>query len=231
MKASDVMTWNVVTAEPKTRVHDIADLMQKHRISAVPIIDANKQIVGIVSEGDLIRRVGDRDQDAQPRSWWLSLFTSDRLESKDYIKLHGQFAEEVMTHNVIAVEETTGLSEIAAILERHHVKRVPVTRDGRLVGIVSRANLLRGLAGQETLAPVSHDDRQIREAIENELVRIAGLDKFLINVIVKDGVAQLWGLVDSTAQKQAAQVAAENAPGVKSVENNLGSIPRRMWAE
>lgn len=231
MQAFDVMTRNVVTAEPKTKVRDIVDLMQKHRISAVPIIDANDQVVGIVSEGDLMRRIGEQDQNAEPRSWWLSLFTSGRLESKDYIKVHGQFAEEIMTHAVIAVEETTGLSEIAGILERHHVKRVPVTRDGRLVGIVSRANLLRGLAGQDTLAPVSNDDHQIREAIEQELGQIAGLDKFLINVIVKDGVAQLWGLVDSAAQKQAAQVAAENAPGVRSVENNLGSIPPWMWAE
>ena len=231
MQASDVMTRNVITAERKTKVHDIVDLMQKHRISAVPIVDANKKVIGIVSEGDLMRRVGDRDQDAQPRSWWLSLLTSQRLESKDYIKLHGQFAEEVMTHNVIAVEDTTGLSDIASILERHHVKRVPVTRDGRLVGIVSRANLLRGFAGQGASATVSQDDRQIREVIEKELGQITNLNPFLVNVIVKDGVVQLWGLVDSAAQKQAAQVAAENAPGVRSVENNLGGIPRHMWAE
>ena len=231
MQASDVMTRNVVTAEPKTKVRDIAALMDKHRISAVPIIDADKRVVGIVSEGDLMRRVSEQDQDAQPRSWWLSLFKSDRLDSSDYVKVHGQFADEIMTRSVIDVEETTGLSEIAAILERHRIKRVPVTRDGRLVGIVSRANLLRGLAGHNAMAPVSQDDRQIREAIEKELGQVAGLDKFLINVIVKDGVAQLWGVVDSAAQKQAAQVAAENTAGVRSVENNLGSIPQWMWAE
>lgn len=231
MQVSDVMTRKVVTAAPKTKVRDIANLMQQHRISAVPITDADKQVVGIVSEGDLMRRVGSGDTDAQPRSWWLSLFTSDKLASTDYIKLHGQYAEEIMSRDVITVEETAGLSEVATILERNRIKRVPVTREGRLVGIVSRANLLQGLARQDTLAPVSKDDRQIQEAIEKELGQIAGLDKFLINVIVKNGVAQLWGLVDSAAQKQAAQVAAENVPGVRSVENNLGSIPPWMWGE
>lgn len=231
MQVSDVMTRKVVTAAPKAKVRDIANLMQQHRISAVPITDANKQVVGIVSEGDLMRRVGSGDTDAQPRSWWLSLFTSDQLASTDYVKVHGQYAEEIMSRDVITVEETAGLSEVATILERNRIKRVPVTRDGRLVGIVSRANLLQGLARQDTLAPVSKDDRQIQEAIEKELGQIADLDRFLINVIVKNGVAQLWGLVDSAAQKQAAQVAAENVPGVRSVENNLGSIPPWMWGE
>jgi CBS domain-containing protein len=220
-----------VTAEPKTKVRDIAALMDKHRISAVPIIDADKRVVGIVSEGDLMRRVSEQDQDVQPRSWWLSLFTSDRLDPKDYIKVHGQFAQGVMTADVIAVEETTGVSEIAAIHERHRNKRVPVTRDERLVGIVSRANLLRGLAGQSAPAPVSPNDRQIREAIEMELGKIVGLNQYFVNVIVTDGVARIWGLVDSAAQMQAVQVAAESTSGVRSVENNLGNIPRWMWAE
>ena len=226
MQASDVMTTNVVSVGPKTGVRDIAQLMLKHQVSGVPVVDDEQRVIGIVSEGDLIRRV--EAPDASTRSWWLSLFSSPNRSAQDYVKVRGHYADEIMTHNVIEIGEEMALSEIAGVLERHKIKRVPVTRDGKLIGIVSRANLLHGLASQTTLETTSLDDREIRRQVKKELSEGAGLNIALVNVIVKNGVVQLWGIVNSPEEQQAAQVAAENAPGVQSVENNLGHISKWM---
>ena len=136
-------------------------------------------------------------------------------------------AGDLMTRDVVGVTEDTPLREIAGLLEKHHIKRVPVTRDEQLVGIVSRANLLHGLAakGAESTGPSSSDDQTIREKLLHALSMEAGLDTALINVIVSDGVVQFWGLVGSGTEKKAAQIAAENTPGVKAVENHLGQVP------
>ncbi len=225
MQAKDVMTANVVTVQPGTGVPEIARLLLKHRISAVPVVDADQRILGIVSEGDLMRRT---ETDTERRhSWWLEAMLSTEDRAREYIKVHGRKAGDVMTRDLISVTEETPLYEIAGLLEKHHVKRVPVTRDGRLIGIVSRANLLHGFAAKEarTTGPGSSDDQTIRENLLHTLAKEAGLDMALINVIVNDGVVQLWGLVGSGTEKKAAQVSAESTPGVKRVENNLGQAP------
>ncbi|MCA8929350.1 MAG: CBS domain-containing protein [Alphaproteobacteria bacterium] len=229
MQASDVMTSDVASVTPKTTVREIAAVMLKRQISGVPVVDGNRHVVGIVSEGDLMRRIEDRD--ASSRSWWLSLFSTQDRSAQDYVKRHGRYADEIMTRNVIAIEEGTALSEIATVLERHRIKRVPVTRDGKLVGIVSRSNLLRGLASQTDMEAASPGDRGIREQVEAELSKGVKLDMAFVSVVVKDGAVKLWGLVDTPAERQAAQVAAENTPGVRSVENNLGQVPEWIWAE
>ncbi len=225
MQAKDVMTANVVTVQPGTGVPEIARLLLKHRISAVPVVDADQRILGIVSEGDLMRRT---ETDTERRhSWWLEAMLSTEDRAREYIKVHGRKAGDVMTRDLISVTEETPLYEIAGLLEKHHVKRVPVTRDGRLIGIVSRANLLHGFAAKEarTTGPGSSDDQTIRENLLHTLAKEAGLDMALINVIVNDGVVQLWGLVGSGTEKKAAQVSAENTAGVKRVENHLGQAP------
>ncbi len=225
MQAKDVMTANVVTVQPGTGVPEIARLLLKHRISAVPVVDADQRILGIVSEGDLMRRT---ETDTERRhSWWLEAMLSTEDRAREYIKVHGRKAGDVMTRDLISVTEETPLYEIAGLLEKHHVKRVPVTRDGRLIGIVSRANLLHGFAAKEarTTGPGSSDDQTIRENLLHTLAKEAGLDMALINVIVNDGVVQLWGLVGSGIEKKAAQVSAESTPGVKRVENHLGQAP------
>jgi osmotically-inducible protein OsmY len=134
-----------------------------------------------------------------------------------------------MSRNVVSVEEETQLHEIARLLEMHHIKRVPVTRDGLLTGLVSRANLLHGLTakGAKVGAPGSVDDRTIRNDLLHELSDKAGLNTGRLNVIVNNGVVQLWGVTDSDKEKRAAQIAAENTPGVKAVENNLARVP--LW--
>jgi CBS domain-containing protein len=219
------MTTNVVTVQPDTGVPEIARLLLKHRISAVPVVDADRRVLGIVSEGDLMRRA---ETDTESRhSWWLEAIFTTQDRAEEYIKTHGRKAGDLMTRDVVGVTEDTPLYEIAGLLEKHHIKRVPVTRDGRLIGIVSRANLLHGLAakGAESTGPSSSDDQTIREKLLHALSKEVGLDMALINVVVNGGVVQLWGLVGSGTEKKAAQVSAENTPGVKAVENHLGQVP------
>ena len=225
MRAVDVMTPNVITVTLDTEVREIAGLLLEHNISALPVIDANGSVLGIVSEGDLMRRVENGTE--QRKSWWLRSIFSGANDASEYVKRHARKAREIMTPNPVTITEDEPLHRVARLLEKQHIKRVPVVRDGKLVGIVSRANLLQGLAARtavesETVA----DDRAIRDAIIKEIRNNTGVWVERINVIVSQGVVQLWGLVDSQEQKTAAQVAAENTPGVKSVENNLGMMPR-----
>jgi CBS-domain-containing membrane protein len=199
--------------------------MAEHRISGVPVVDADQQVLGIVSEGDLIRQV-ESDASRQ-RGWWLRAIIADSNNAVEYIKSRGHKARQVMTANPITIGENEPLHKIAALLEKHHIKRVPVVRDGRLVGIVSRANLLQGFSATapDTETMTSADDREIRDAILREINQHVGLPVGRINVIVTDGVVQLWGLVDTQEEKQAIQLAAENTPGTKRIENNLGQFP------
>lgn len=224
MQAIDIMTPKVVSVGPDAEVREIAQLLLNHRISAVPVVDEAHQVIGIVSEGDLMRRV--KDESGHRDSWWLSLFSGGK-DAGDYVKSHGRKAHEVMTPNPMTVEENTPLHTIARILEKHHIKRVPVLRDGKLVGIVSRANLLQGIANA-AVAPTQSptDDRQIREAILKEVENNTGVQVEGISVIVDGGAVEVWGLVESLEQKQAVTVAAENVPGVTQVENHLGMMPR-----
>ena len=200
----------------------------KHRISAVPVVDASQRVVGIVSEGDLMRRAENHTDERH--AWWLESIFSMKDKAGDYIKTHGRKAADVMSQNVVTITEDTPLHEIAWLLEKHHIKRVPVTRDAQLVGIVSRANLLQGLAakGASGISPSSSDDQTIREQLLHALSKEAGLDTTLINVIVHDGAVQLWGIVNSDTEIEAVHVAIENTPGIKSVENHLSRVP--AWA-
>lgn len=228
MQAVDVMTPNVITVTPDTEVREIARLLLEHRISAVPVVDADHKVLGIVSEGDLMRRVENETDKRQ--SWWLRSIFAGESRASNYVKTHGRKAHEIMTTELVVVGEDEPLYKIATLLEKHHIKRVPVVRDGRLVGIVSRANLLRGFVATtpDAGAQMTVDDREIRDAILKEINDNTGLTFDRVNVIVQDGVVQLWGLVESQDEKSAAEVAAENTPGVKRVENNLGFLPLGM---
>lgn len=231
MRAADLMTPNVVTVNAKTPVHEIATLLLTRRISAVPVVDQDGKLIGIVSEGDLMRRP---ENDTERRhSWWLAAIASRQQKAGDYIKAHGRTAGEVMTSKVVTVTADTPAHEIATLLETRHIKRVPVVADGRVIGIVSRANLLHGLAatkgGQPSGDPV--EDRTIRETLNKRLLSEIGMDMALVNVVVDDGVVQLWGLVKSDIEKKAAEVAAENVAGVKKVQNYLGQVPEWIMGE
>lgn len=232
MQAHDVMTTNVITVQPDTTVQAIAKRMIENRISAVPVLERDGRLVGIVSEGDLMRR-SESGTESHP-SWWLLLLESPEEMIHKYVKAHGKYAADVMTRRVVTVSGNTPVEEIAETLEKHHIKRVPVMNGDKLVGIVSRANLLRGLASLQTKSTPVTDDRKIKASIEAAFLE-AGLRSSFLNVVVSGGVANLWGLAESDEEKNAARVAAETAPGVKDVHNNIGVIPSTvgaaMWSE
>jgi CBS domain-containing protein len=229
MQARDVMTTQVVTVGPETSVEQIAALLLDRRISGVPVVDAGGRLLGIVTEGDLMRRpeIGTERQ----RGWWLRLFGDERARTVEYARAHGSRAEQVMTRNVVTVSEDTSLADIARLLEEHHIKRVPVVRDGRVVGIVSRANLLQGLATHHDVAPAARpmDDRSLRDSVLQALERDDLTGHGRLNVIVRHGEVELWGLVDSEEGRRAIRIAVENVPGVTGVRDNLGSIRPWLW--
>src|SRR5580692_8794309 len=146
MRAMDVMTTDAITVDPETTVQSLATLLAERGISGAPVVDASGRLVGIVSEGDLLHRaeIGTaRRHRVRRRSWWLDHFAGD--QARDYIKSHGRTVKDVMTRDVVAVTEDTDLGDVAALLEAKRVKRVPVMRDGKIVGIISRANIVRAV--------------------------------------------------------------------------------------
>jgi len=234
MRAMDVMTTNVITVSPDTSVQALATLLSERGISGVPVVDAANRLIGIVSEGDLLHRV-ETGTDRRPerrtgrrRSWWLDTIASDHDLARDYVKSHGRTVGDIMTRDVISVAETTDLADIAALLETNRIKRVPVVSDGKLVGIVSRANLVRALAtakGQPA-AEVEPDDRTIRDKLLGELRGQEWVKIWASDILVKEGVVHVWFSDDqSEAEWQALRVAAENIPGVRRVEEHIVPAP------
>jgi CBS domain-containing protein len=225
MRARDVMTAEVITVGPETQVGEIARL---HRISAVPVTDAAGGLLGIVSEGDLMRR--PESGTLPRRAWWLELLEDGAVEARDFVKTHGRRAADVMTSPVVTVGDDAPLGEIAGLLERRGIKRVPVVRDGRVIGIVSRADLIRGLATRPTEpdGATATDDRAIRESLLAVLRAQPWWSGRYRAVVVTDGVVHLWGLVRSQAERDAMRVAAENVPGVRGVEDH--QMDWRAWS-
>jgi CBS domain-containing protein len=217
MNAADLMTPDVICATPETSLFSLVRLMLDNRISAMPIV-ADGRIVGIVSEGDLMRRV-ETGTEPRPSRWLEMVASTDRLAAL-YTRTHGRRADELMTREVVTVRDTTPIAEIAQLLETSRIKRVPVTRDGKLVGIVSRRDLLQALASKLPISPLTVDDQTIRAALYAELRSQAWVDNpASINAVVSDGVVQLWGIAPDDAQRQALVVVAENIPGVRAVED------------
>ncbi|HXF86981.1 MAG TPA: CBS domain-containing protein [Xanthobacteraceae bacterium] len=220
MKASDVMVTNVISVGPNACVQDVAHILLTNHISAVPVVDADGRIVGIVSEGDLMRRA--ETGTLRRRPWWLAVLTGREGLAAEYVKEHSRKVADVMTRNVVTVQPDTPLAEVAAILERNRIKRVPVVKDGKIVGIVSRANLLQALASlRKQIEGITPSDAVIRERVIEKLKAEPWARPSLINVIVQNGTVDLWGVVDSQTEKKAVRVAAEVTPGVTAVNDNL----------
>lgn len=223
MLAKDLMTSDVITVRSGTGIKDVAQIMLSHRISAVPVTDDSGKLIGIVSEGDLLRRSETGTE--RKRSWWLDMLASPEERARDYIRSHATHVGDVMTAKPITVTPDTGIAEIAAILEGKRIKRVPVVENGEVVGIVSRADLLRGLATTKLEQTVAPGDDAIRQAVAKRLRDDAGVRDWLLNVTVSDGVVHLWGGVRSETERQAAHVAAETVPGVRQVDDHLSIVP------
>lgn len=219
MYAKDVMTANVLTVDPDDEVRDVAQRLLDRHVSGAPVVDQSGRVVGIVSEGDLMRRA----EGSGRRSWWLTLVADKTAE---FTRTLGTRARDVMTREVVSVEEETPISEIARILETSRIKRAPVLRDGRLVGIVSRADLLRALVAVVPPSGMfsSADDRKIRAEILKLLGQEASASLHAVSVIVVNGVVYLWGIADTQTDKDAIRVAAENVVGTQRVHDFVNTL-------
>jgi CBS domain-containing protein len=223
MRAHQIMTRQVITVGPETSIVEAADTMLQYHISGLPVVDKAGKLVGIVSEGDFVHRAEIGTQ--RKRGRWLQLLMGKGQAASEYVRERGRKVKEIMTLNPVTVAEDTPLEDIVRIIERHNVKRLPVVRGDQLVGIVTRSNLLQCVAtlARDIPDPTADDD-QIRDAI------IAAIDgtnwsPCNFNVIVRNGIVHLNGVVTEERCRQASIVAAENVPGVRQVHDELCSYP------
>jgi CBS domain-containing protein len=219
MRAHQIMTRDVITATPETSIVDAATMMLQHHVSGLPVVDADKNLVGIVSEGDFLRRAEIGTGRKRPR--WLQFFVGPGRASADFVHERGRKVGEVMSRDPITVSEDTTLEDIVGLMEQNNVKRLPVMRGAVLVGIVSRANLLRTVASmaREIPDPMA-DDGHIRDriiaAVSQTHWRPVGFD-----VTVRNGIVHLHGVIVDDRSRKAAKVAAENVLGVREVHDHL----------
>jgi CBS domain-containing protein len=220
MRAIDVMVRDVVTVRPNTDVADAIKLLSEHDVSALPVVDEASNLVGMLSEVDLIHRAEIGTE--KHRHWWLEAVTGATTLAEEFAKSHGKKVGEVMTTGVISVTEETPLSEIAALFERKRIKRVPVVKDGKLVGIVSRSNLIQALASVVgNIDQHDETDRRIRLDLLSRLREQSWTDFGSRNITVSDRVVHLWGLVGSEAERKALLALAEGVPGVSRVSDEM----------
>lgn len=225
MKALDVMVSPVITVNPDTSVADAADMLLKHRISGMPVLDDTGALVGMVSEGDFLRRVEAGTE--RRRSRWLELFTRSETIAAEYVKSHGRKVSDVMTTWPVSVSEDAPLVDIADLMEARQIKRVPVVRAGKVVGIVSRANLLQAFAsmGRKAGPETRVDDQTIRLRVLKTIDETHLARPFGLVVTVKDGNVDLQGAVATSDEKNALRVATEVTQGVLSVTDNIRIQP------
>jgi CBS domain-containing protein len=221
MKALDVMVRNVVTVKPDDAVADAVRLLAEHDISAPPVVDDGNNVVGVISEADLLHR--DEMGTEKQRPWWLEAVTPASTLAGEFAKSHGRRVAEVMSTDVVSAAEDTPLGEIGTMLERYRIKRVPVLRGGKLVGVVSRSNLIQALASSRAPAvgAGAEADRKIRQELLDRLSREDWTDFGERNVIVSGGIVHLWGLVGSLQEHKALLALAEGVPGVASVSDEM----------
>jgi len=219
MRAHQIMTKDVVTVGPEASIVEASRLMLEHHISGLPVLDAHGHLVGIVSEGDFLRRAELGTQRKRPR--WLQFLIGPDREATEFVRQSGRKVGEIMTRTPHTVAEDTPLEEIVSLMEKKHVKRLPVMHRDRLVGIVTRANLLSAVASlaREIPDPTADDDH-IRERVTQAILK-TGWRPIGLQVTVRNGVVHLHGLIVNESSRQAAKVAAENVAGVAEVRDYL----------
>jgi CBS-domain-containing membrane protein len=224
MNASDVMTRNIHSVRPDATIAEAITLMLDNRISGLPVIDEAGRLAGVLTEGDLMRRGETGTERQRPR--WLEILMGPGRLAGEYVRTHGRKIGEVMTRDVVSVTPDTPLREVVELMERHRIKRVPVLDGDVLVGILSRADLLRALADalEEKPAPTTSDE-EIRERILGELAKAAWMPRDGLAITVENGVVDLNGVILDEKERAALRVAAENVPGVRAVEDHL------VWVE
>lgn len=224
MRARDIMTESVICIDVKESVFDAAELLLGAGVSAAPVVNDKGAVVGIVSEADLIKRT--EIDTATKKSWLARLLDSEVSAARDFVGANTRRVADVMTKDVATATEDTPLRELVELMERRNVKRIPIVRDGVLVGVVSRADLLRALLSREPEGPMLQPtDKALRQAVVEALENRPWTSKWPTNVFANDGVVHLWGYVDGEEVRKAYRVAAENVPGVRKVRNHLRTMP------
>jgi CBS domain-containing protein len=224
MKASDVMSRNILSVGRDAAIAEAIRLMLDNRVSGLPVIDTAGRLVGILTEGDLLRRSETGTERHRPR--WLEILMGPGRLAGEYVRTHGRKVEEIMTRDLVSVTPDTPLDEIVALMERRRIKRVPVLEGDIPVGIVSRADLLRALARSLEVQPVAvAGDDEIHERILAELAKVSWVPRDGLTITVTDGVVGLDGVILDEKEREALRVAAENVPAVRAVEDRL------VWVE
>jgi CBS domain-containing protein len=220
MIAADVMTRNCVIIAPDATVEEAVNLMLSRQISGLLVVDGAGDLAGIITEGDLLRR--DELGTERNRPWWLRLLVSPARQAADFTRANGRHVRDVMTEDVISIGQDAPLEDVVETMEKNRVKRLPVTSGGKVVGVVSRSDLLRALIGRVRNAePLATDDRTIRTAILNALEAQPWAPTTTLNVTVAEGVADVWGTITNEQERHGIHVVVENTPGVKTVHDHL----------
>jgi CBS domain-containing protein len=220
MNVADVMTRQVVTITKDAPIGEAVRLLLEHRISGLPVVDADGNLEGIVTEGDFLRRAETGTQRRRPR--WLEFLLGPGRLAQEYVHSHGRRVSDVMTRRLHTVDEDTPLEDVVRRMEKHRIKRLPVVSGGKLVGIVSRSNLLHALASVAQEMPASDDnDGRIRDAFFAEIDRQPWAPRTSINPVVRNGVVELWGNIFDERERDALVVMAGNLCGVKEVHDHL----------
>lgn len=222
MQVKDVMTRNVISVQSDDQVLKAARLMLQNRISGLPVLDKDGELVGVVTEGDFLRRSELSTQ--RRRSKWLEFIVGPGKLAEEYAHASGRKVEEIMTPDPCVVDENDTLEKVVELMERRRVKRLPVVRAGRMVGIISRANLMHTLA---SLARDVQGEPGPDWSIRNQILTTLGAQHWApnINVVVKNGVAELWGCITDERERRGVIVAVENVAGVKQVHDHM------VWVE
>jgi CBS domain-containing protein len=222
MKVRDVMTPRVISIEVDAPIMRAVQLMMQNRISGLPVVGPKGELVGMVTEGDFLRRGEIGTQ--RHRNRWLEFLIGPGRLADEYVHARGRKVEEVMTHRLFTVTEDTPLDEVVRLMEQHRIKRLPVLHDGKLVGIVTRANTMHALVSLAVEAkPPAGGDATIREQILAECAKQSWAP--MANVVVRNGVVELWGSITDERERQALIVVSENVPGVRTVHDHL------VWIE
>jgi CBS domain-containing protein len=222
MQAQDVMVRGVISVGPEMPVQAAAHAMVSNGISALLVMDINAKLVGIVSEGDLIRRVETHTE--RRRSRWIEMFVSNETLAREFVKSHARRVADVMTTEVVTAGPHAPLREIANLMEKHGIKRVPIVEHDKVIGIVTRANLLQALASAKDDTEWAESDRVLRERIIDSMKGMPWASR-PFNIVVSERRADLWGFVFSESEKAAVRVAAESTPGIDSVKDHLRILP------